>query len=106
MELSAFCSPACWKVSTGTCNGGSAAPSGAAGEGLAADKWKRRKAVELLKCLLTHLGRPLHRERLIEYLWPDADMNQGWERLKVVISFLRKQLRTGDDFETKTHQHS
>jgi len=66
-----------------------------AGEGLAADKWKRRKAVELLKCLLTHLGRPLHRERLIEYLWPDADMNQGWERLKVVISFLRKQLRTG-----------
>lgn len=66
-----------------------------AGEGLAADKWKRRKAVELLKCLVTHLGRPLHRERLIEYLWPDADMTSGWERLKVVISFLRKQLRTG-----------
>ena len=66
-----------------------------AGEGLAADKWKRRKAVDLLKCLVTHLGRPLHRERLIEYLWPDADMTSGWERLKVVISFLRKQLRDG-----------
>jgi DNA-binding SARP family transcriptional activator len=64
-----------------------------AGEGLVVDKWKRRKAVELLKCLVTHLGRPLHRERLVEYLWPEADMTSGWGRLKVVVSFLRKQLR-------------
>ncbi len=63
------------------------------GEGLAVDKWKRKKAVMLLKCLVARLGRPIHRERLIEYLWPDTNMRSGWERLKVVISFLRKQLR-------------
>ena len=65
------------------------------GEGLAVDKWKRKKAVMLLKCLVARLGRPIHRERLIEYLWPDTNMRSGWERLKVVICFLRKQLRAG-----------
>ena len=66
-----------------------------AGEGLAVDKWQRKKAVILLKCLVSRLGRPLHRELLIQYMWPGADVRSGWERLKVVISFLRKQLRAG-----------
>jgi DNA-binding SARP family transcriptional activator len=66
-----------------------------AGEGLAVDKWQRKKAVMLLKCLVSRLGRPLHRELLIQYMWPGADVRSGWERLKVVISFLRKQLRAG-----------
>lgn len=66
-----------------------------AGRGLAVDKWKRRHALTLLKCLVVHRGRPVHRELLIDLLWPDADTQRGWERLKVTVSFLRGQLRAG-----------
>jgi LuxR family transcriptional regulator, maltose regulon positive regulatory protein len=66
-----------------------------AGEGLNVDSWKRKQATVVLKCLVNNLDRPVHRERLIEWLWPDADPERGWERLKVTISFLRGQLRTG-----------
>lgn len=66
-----------------------------AGRGLAVDKWKRKHALALLKCLIVHLGRPVHREFLIDFLWPDAEMERGWERLKVTVSYLRGQLRAG-----------
>lgn len=67
-----------------------------AGEGLDVDNWSRKKAVVLLKCLVSQLGRPVHRERLIDWLWPDADGEDGWKRLKVLISFLRTKLRAED----------
>ena len=60
---------------------------------LAVGKWQRKKALGLLKYLVTHLGRAIHRERLIELLWPEADESRGWERLKVTMYFLRHQLR-------------
>jgi len=63
------------------------------GNGLGVDQWKRRQAATILKCLVTNLGRPVHRERLIEWLWPDTDGGRGWDRLKVTISYLRGQLR-------------
>ena len=66
-----------------------------AGEGLNVEGWKRKQAVVLLKYLVSQLGRPVHRERLIEWMWPDADSERGWERLKVTISFLRGKLRAG-----------
>jgi DNA-binding SARP family transcriptional activator len=66
-----------------------------AGEGLNVDGWKRKQAAVVLKFLVSHLGRPVHRERLIEWMWPDADPERGWERLKVTISFLRSKLRAG-----------
>lgn len=66
-----------------------------AGKGLEVDSWKRQQAVLVLKCLVSQLGRPVHRERLIDWLWPDADAARGWQRLKVNISFLREQLRNG-----------
>jgi DNA-binding SARP family transcriptional activator len=61
--------------------------------GLAVEKWKRKQAVTLLKCLVAHLGRAVHREYLIECLWPETDEARGWERLKVTVYFLRRQLR-------------
>ncbi len=66
-----------------------------AGKGLEVDNWKRQQAVLVLKCLVSQLGRPVHRERLIDWLWPDADITRGWQRLKVTISFLREKLRSG-----------
>ena len=61
--------------------------------GVAMDKWKRRQAVTLLKFLATHLDRPVHRERILDHLWPDVDEERGWGRLKVTMYYLRTQLR-------------
>jgi DNA-binding SARP family transcriptional activator len=63
------------------------------GEGLQVESWKRKQAAVVLKCLVSQLGRPVHRERLIEWLWPDAEVERGWDRLKVTMSFLRGKLR-------------
>jgi DNA-binding SARP family transcriptional activator len=63
------------------------------GQSVAVDKWKRKQAVTLLKYLVTQLGRPVHRERIVDCLWPDVDQGRGWDRLKVTMSYLRRELR-------------
>ena len=65
----------------------------ARGHRLAVENWERKQALALLKYLVAHLGHPVHREVLIEYLWPDVDESHGRERLKVTVYFLRRQLR-------------
>ncbi len=56
-------------------------------------RWARKQALTLLRHLVTARGHPVHRERLIESLWPDATERQGRERFKVTVYFLRRQLR-------------
>jgi len=63
------------------------------GKAVATDKWDRKQALTLLKFLLTRLGRAVHRDVLIENLWPDADEHSGRLRLKVNVSALRRELR-------------
>ncbi len=67
-------------------------------------RWPRKQALTLVKILVTLRGRPVHRERLIECLWPDVEERQGRERLKVTVYFLRRELRRagldGDILET------
>ena len=63
------------------------------GRGIAIQKWKRRQAVTLFKFLVAHLDRPVHRERILDCLWPDVDEERGWGRLKVTMYYLRTQLR-------------
>lgn len=65
------------------------------GNGLDVASWKRKQAVVVLKCLVSQLDKPVHRERLIEWIWPNADPASGWQRLKVTISYLRGELRKG-----------
>ena len=73
-------------------------------QGIEVEKWKRRQAVTLLKFLAIHLGRPVHRERILDCLWPDVDEERGWGRLKVTMYYLRTQLRAagagGDSIRT------
>ena len=64
------------------------------GRRLAVENWERKQALTLLKYLVAHLGHPVHREALSEYLWPDIDESHGWERLKVTVYSLRRQLRS------------
>ncbi len=56
-------------------------------------KWKRKQAVTLLKYLVTQLDRPVHRERLLDLLWPDVPENLAMGRLKVTMYCLRRELR-------------
>ncbi|MCH8166337.1 MAG: winged helix-turn-helix domain-containing protein [Proteobacteria bacterium] len=63
------------------------------GGALATDKWRRKQALTLLKYLVIYQGRPVRRERLCDCLWPEADEADSWGRLKVTMSFLRRQLR-------------
>ena len=63
------------------------------GHRLAVGNWERKQSLTLLKYLVAHLGHPVHREALIDYLWPDVDEGQGRERLKVTVYFLRRQFR-------------
>lgn len=65
---------------------------GVDGKALAVDKWKRKQSLVLLKYLVTQAGRPIHRERIIECLWPEVDEDRAWDRLKVTISYLRQRL--------------
>lgn len=65
----------------------------AGGRGVEVEKWKRRQAVTLLKFLVTQLDRPVHRERILDCLWPEVDEARGWGRLKVTMYYLREQLR-------------
>jgi len=64
-----------------------------AGRNIDLGKWKRKQAVTLLKYLITRIDRPVHRERLLDCLWPDVDQSRGWGRLKVTAYYLRHELR-------------
>jgi len=64
-----------------------------AGRNVDISKWKRKQAVTLLKYLITQIDRPVHRERLLDCLWPDVDESRAWGRLKVTAYYLRHELR-------------
>jgi DNA-binding SARP family transcriptional activator len=51
----------------------------------------------LLHLLCMRAGEPVHREALIEALWPEAERDAGLHRLQVAISSLRRLLATGDE---------
>jgi DNA-binding SARP family transcriptional activator len=53
------------------------------------------RARSCLRVLAMHLGAAVHRETLIEYLWPGIDAQAGRRNLHVVISTLRQLLEPG-----------
>jgi DNA-binding SARP family transcriptional activator len=64
--------------------------------GLAVDLTTAKPRVRsLLRLLASQAGRPVHRERLIDALWPDADAETGTRNLQVAISALRQVLEPG-----------
>jgi len=79
-----------------------------AGRSVDVAKWKRKQAVTLLKYLITQLDRPVHRERLLDCLWPGVDRRRGLGRLKVTMYYLRHELRANGmrDEVVKTIDHS
>ncbi len=55
-------------------------------------RWTSRKARELLKILVARRGAPVHREVLMDLLWPDVDPATLSNRLSVALSTVRRAL--------------
>lgn len=74
------------------------------GHQLPVETWQRRQALTLLKLLVAHGARAVSRDFLIDCLWPNAEVRSARGRLKVVLYYLRRQLRgagvDGDVVET------
>jgi DNA-binding SARP family transcriptional activator len=79
------------------CLGGFTLCVGAARLDLGAVKPRVRK---LLHLLALHTKQPVHREVLIESLWPEADPESGARNLHVAVSSLRQLLAVGSRGET------
>jgi DNA-binding SARP family transcriptional activator len=54
----------------------------------------RPRARALLRFLAVHLGCDVHRERLVDALWPGVPLAAGTRSLQVAISSLRKAMQT------------
>ncbi len=65
------------------------------GEEVPVSRFRRSKAVTLLKYLAAHRGKRIHREALMELLWPGADPAASRVNLRVVLHDLRRALGAG-----------
>ncbi|MCC6644185.1 MAG: response regulator [Polyangiaceae bacterium] len=59
------------------------------GQRVPGESFTRSKALTLLKLLARRPGAPLHRDVLMEHLWPEVDPRQGANRLHGVVHDLR-----------------
>jgi len=65
--------------------------------------WRLRKAETLVKLLALARGHRLHRERLMEVLWPDLDAKSASNNLHRALHFARGALRTGPSNTTSRY---
>lgn len=63
------------------------------GSRVAVEGWARKQSLTLLKYLVAHRGTTIHRERLMDCLWPEVSEDRARQRLKVTVYFLRQQVR-------------
>ena len=72
--------------------------------------WQSRVAREIVGMLAANRGRPLHREIVIERLWPDEDPAKAGNRLSVALSTIRSVLdpdrRHGSDHHVVSSRES
>lgn len=57
-----------------------------------AERFSRRRSLSLLKILLTRYGQEIHREELMELLWPDVPRRSANPLLNVAAHYLRRAL--------------
>jgi DNA-binding SARP family transcriptional activator len=55
----------------------------------------RPRALSVLRLLALHAGRPMHREVLMNSLWPDVEPDAALHSLQVAVSSLRKLMPPG-----------
>jgi DNA-binding SARP family transcriptional activator len=64
-------------------------------EAIPASAWGTHRARALLKLLLTQHGRPLHKEQIIDSLWPNSSPKIAVQSLYTAVSDLRRVLEPG-----------
>ncbi|MCB0211348.1 MAG: bacterial transcriptional activator domain-containing protein [Anaerolineae bacterium] len=64
------------------------------GEEIESAEWKREKSLHLFQFLITmrQQSTRLHKEQIIDYLWPEVDMEVGNQNFKVALHALNKVL--------------
>ncbi|OHV31237.1 SARP family transcriptional regulator [Pseudofrankia sp. EUN1h] len=62
-------------------------------EVLPEEVWRRRQAAALVKLLALAPGRRLHRERVLDALWPDVPVDEAAPRLHKAAHYARRALR-------------
>ncbi|MDP6452650.1 MAG: BTAD domain-containing putative transcriptional regulator, partial [SAR202 cluster bacterium] len=65
------------------------------GQPVPMSRFKRSKALTLLKILVAHRGRPIPRDKLVEMIWPTSDPMLSNRNLRVVLHSLRRTLEPG-----------
>ncbi|MFB5085053.1 BTAD domain-containing putative transcriptional regulator [Symbiobacterium thermophilum] len=55
-------------------------------------EWRREKARQLLQLFITHRGRLLQREQILDLLWPDADPETAQRDFRVALNTLLSAL--------------
>ena len=60
------------------------------------DRWRRRQAAALVKLLALAPGARMHRDRVIDALWPDVDLDAALPRLHKAAHYARQAL-AGDE---------
>jgi DNA-binding SARP family transcriptional activator len=60
------------------------------GRAIPAASWRKRRPIELLTAVALAPGRVLHREELIDRLWPDKDLDAGANNLHRAFHDLRR----------------
>jgi len=69
---------------------------------LSMDRFARRRALTLLKILVTNYGKVVVRDELIELLWPSDPPKDAIQLLKTAVHYLRRALGEEQNGKTKT----
>src|SRR3712207_7457239 len=56
------------------------------------DAWRLRKAAAVVKLLALAPGHRLHRERIVDLLWPDLDLKAGSNNLRRTLHAARRTM--------------
>ena len=72
-----------------------------AGRPVPASAWRRRRGAELIKLLALAPGHSLHREQVMETLWPELTSDAAGANLRKAIHYLRRALGTPEPVVTE-----
>ncbi|MCU1359067.1 MAG: transcriptional regulator, family, partial [Ilumatobacteraceae bacterium] len=67
-------------------------------------KWSRRHAAALVKVLALAPGRHLHREQIIDALWPDDDLDRALPKLHKAAHYARRAIDLPDSLVLRGEQ--
>jgi two-component SAPR family response regulator len=56
------------------------------------EAWGRQKAIHLFQFFVTRRGQPLHKEQIIDRLWPELDFDTGDRDFKVALNAVYKAI--------------